>query len=305
LPSVTIPSSVTSIGTAAFAGCNNLASVNISDLTAWCNIKFNNNESNPLCYAHHLYYKGNEITNLVIPNSITSMGSYTFTGCSGLATVSIPNSVTSIGGSAFSGCSGLTSVSIPSSVKSIEGYAFANCEEMTDVYCFAEKLSQNNWWGHEGLYAAPSAFFESYPQVMILHVPVASVDEYRSMEPWSQFKTIVTLETGEIPIIPKCATPEISYANGEIFLSCETEGVEFVSEVTVADAKKYYDSEFTLSQTYKITVYATKAGYENSDVATREIVVEKEQTTLFGDLDKDGKVNVADHVKLSDIIMNQ
>ena len=45
--------------------------------------------------------------------------------------------------------------------------------------------------------------------------------------------------------------------------------------------------------------------HENSDVATREIVIENGQTTLFGDLNKDGKVNVADHVKLSDIILNK
>ena len=140
---------------------------------------------------------------------------------------------------------------------------------------------------------------------MTLHVPAASIETYRSMEPWILFKAIVPLEDGDIPTIQKCATPEISYADGKVSLSCETEGVELISEVTVADAKKYYDSEFTLSQTYKITVYATKAGYENSDVATREIVIENGQTALFGDLNKDGKVNVADHVKLSDIIMNK
>ena len=103
-------------------------------------------------------------------------------------------------------------------------------------------------------------------------VPAASIEAYRSTEPWSKFKTIVALEDGDTPTIQKCATPEISFANGKVTLSCETEGVDFISEVTVADAKKYYDSEFTLSQTYILTVYATKAGYENSDIATREIV---------------------------------
>ena len=74
----------------------------------------------------------------------------------------------------------------------------------------------------------------------------------------------------------------------------------------VEDAKDYYDSEFPLSQTYKITVYATKAGYENSDVATREIVIKGDNKAIIvGDVDGDDKVNVADHVKLSDIIMNK
>ena len=115
----------------------------------------------------------------------------------------------------------------------------------------------------------------------------------------------MALDDGDNPEIKKCATPEIGYANGKLDFTCETEGVEFVSEVIVVDAKKYYDASVTLSQTYKVTVYATKAGYENSDVATREIVIEKGPSSLFGDLNKDGKVNVADHVKLSDIIMNK
>lgn len=103
------------------------------------------------------------------------------------------------------------------------------------------------------------------------------------------------------PDTPKCATPEISYVNGKISLSCKTKDVEYVSEVTVSDAKKYYGSEFTLSQIYKISVYATKDGYENSDTVTAEFTANGK----LGDLNGDGKINVADHVKLSDIIMNQ
>jgi hypothetical protein len=213
--------------------------------------------------------------------------------------------VTSIGGGAFASCSDLTSVTIGSGVNSIWQQVFGNCDELTDVYCLAEKVSKDAYVGHEGLYTDPDAFKDSYPQYITLHVPAASIEVYRSTVPWSLFKAITPLEDGDNPEIKKCATPEISYANGKVSLSCETEGVEFISEVTVADAKKYYDSEFTLSQTYIITVYATKAGYENSDVATREIVIENSQTSLLGDLNKDGKVNVADHVKLSDIIMNK
>ena len=64
---------------------------------------------------------------MTIPNSVTSIGSYAFSGCSGLTSVTIPNSVTSIGSYAFSGCSGLTSVTIPNSVTSIGSYAFSGC----------------------------------------------------------------------------------------------------------------------------------------------------------------------------------
>ena len=133
LTSVTIPNSVTSIGGMAFWNCSGLTSVNISDLAAWCNIKFGGDSSNPLYYAHHLYISGKEITNLVIPNSVTSICNYAFQECSGLTSVTIPNSVTSIGQQAFSGCKGLTSVTIGNSVTSIGNSAFNWCSGLTSI----------------------------------------------------------------------------------------------------------------------------------------------------------------------------
>ena len=108
LKSVTIPNSVTEIGDNAFYGCSGLTKVEISDLAAWCRISFGNYSSNPLNYANHLYLNGSEIKDLVIPNSVTSIGYSAFSNCSGLTSVTIGNSVTSIGDSAFYGCSGLT-----------------------------------------------------------------------------------------------------------------------------------------------------------------------------------------------------
>ena len=133
LTSVEIPNSVTSIGTYAFSGCTGLTSVNIEDVAAWCNIEFDDYTANPLYYAKNLYLNGEKVTELVIPNSVTSIGGYAFSGCSGLTSVVIPNSLTSIGYSAFSGCSGLTSVVIPNSVNSIGDWAFYNCENLKMV----------------------------------------------------------------------------------------------------------------------------------------------------------------------------
>ena len=111
-----IGNSVTSIGDNAFYNCSGLTSVQVSDLAAWCNINFSNNESNPLYYAHHLYLNNTEVKNLSIPNSVNTIRSYAFYGCSGLTFVTIPNSVTYIGDEAFYGCSGLTSVNINNNV---------------------------------------------------------------------------------------------------------------------------------------------------------------------------------------------
>ena len=180
---------------------------------------------------------------------------------------------------------------------------------MTDVYCKPEKVAKS--YGGTGLYTSPSAFDNSYPEYILLHVPSASIAAYRAIEPWSKFKDIVALEGGDIPETPKCATPIISVINDKISFSCATEGVEFISEVTVSDAKKYYDSEINLSKKYIVSVYATKTGYLNSDVATKEIEISggsneggnNSGPTLQGDVNGDGKVDVADHVALSSIIM--
>jgi len=133
LTSITIPSSVTSIGSGAFSDCSSLTAVHITDLEAWCKIEFAYYGSNPLSYANHLYLNGKEVKDLIIPNSITSIRSYVFSGCSSLTSVTIPNSVTSIGDNAFSGCSSLTSVTIPNSVTSIGDNAFSGCSSLTSI----------------------------------------------------------------------------------------------------------------------------------------------------------------------------
>ena len=73
------------------------------------------------------------LTSITIPNSVTSIGGSAFSGCSGLTSITIPDGVTSIGSYAFQNCSGLTSVIIPNSVTSIGSYAFQNCSSLTSV----------------------------------------------------------------------------------------------------------------------------------------------------------------------------
>ena len=92
----TIPSSVTSIGSDAFAYCSGL-------------------------------------TNITIPSSVTSIGDRAFYACSSLTNITIPNSVTSIGWRAFADCSGLTNITISNSVTSVEADAFENCSGLTNI----------------------------------------------------------------------------------------------------------------------------------------------------------------------------
>lgn len=128
--SITIPSSVTTIKWDAFSFCSGLTRVNISDIVAWCNMTCN---SNPLFYAHHLYLNGNEVTDLVIPEGVTTIRNETFMLCTGLTSVTIGDDVTTIGNNAFEGCTSLTSVSIGNSVTTIGGVAFESCTSLVNV----------------------------------------------------------------------------------------------------------------------------------------------------------------------------
>ena len=134
LTSITIPDSVTSIGYSAFSGCAGLTSVYYTgDIAGWCGISFSYQYANPLYYAGNLYIDGQLVTDLVIPDSVTKIKDYAFSGCTGLTSVTIGNSVTSIEYSAFEGCTGLTSITIPDSVTSIGDYAFEDCTGLTSV----------------------------------------------------------------------------------------------------------------------------------------------------------------------------
>ena len=134
---VTMGNSVTAIGEVAFNECESLTKVNISSVESWCKIIFDvpngddysypSGLSNPLYYAQHLYMNDQEITNLVIPNSITTINDYAFYCCSGFTSVNIGDAVTSIGTSAFGGCTEMTSLRLGNSVSTIGDNAFYGC----------------------------------------------------------------------------------------------------------------------------------------------------------------------------------
>ncbi len=253
LTSVTIGNSVESIGEEAFYECSGLTSVTIP----------NSVES----IGEEAFYECSGLTSVTIPNSVKSIGNWAFEGCSGLTSVTIPNSVKSIGNYAFYKCSGLTSVTIGNSVTSIGWNAFHGCSELLDVYCYAEKVPSTS----------NDAFDGSYPEYITLHVPDASVESYRTTEPWSSFGKIVGLsgdepEQPEQPEVEKCVTPVVTYAEGKLSFSCETEGAQFVTDITDTDIKKHYDAEIELSATYNIEVFATKANCENSDTVSVALV---------------------------------
>ena len=170
LKSVTIGSSVTSIGNLAFSSCYNLQDIYITDIAAWCNISGLDNLMRYCASNKKLYINDELATSITIPNGVTAIPSYAFSGCTWLTRVTIGKGVTSIDKSAFLECrnlqdiyiteigawcniSGLdnlmgygsskknlyinnelvTSIIIPDGVTAIPSYAFYKCSSLTSV----------------------------------------------------------------------------------------------------------------------------------------------------------------------------
>ena len=126
LNSITIPSGLQSIGMAAFTSLTSIESVYITDLKRWLNIDFDNMASNPLYYsASNLYLNGKLVTQLIIPDGVTEIPKYAFSGYKNLTSITIPASVTSIGTEAFDECYKLIEV-INNSSLTIEAGSTSN-----------------------------------------------------------------------------------------------------------------------------------------------------------------------------------
>lgn len=173
ITSVTIPDSVTEIGSNAFAGCTNLTSVNYigdwskltiqsgnpavedavnaqlfdfaftPDNTAVIVTKYNGiaadvtipsrYKGKPVTAINNAVFPNSAVTSVTIPDSVTSIPDAAFVNCSELTNISIPNSVTYIGLSAFSSCTSLKSITLPSSLRSISEALFFGCSQLTTI----------------------------------------------------------------------------------------------------------------------------------------------------------------------------
>ena len=213
---------------------------------------------------------------VVIPDEVTYMGR--------------TRKVTSIREDAFASCKGLTSVTIGNSVTSIGMDAFDGVD-LTSVVSLIENPFAITGRGTDGSTFTQNTFYNA-----TLYVPKGTIEKYQSTAGWKDF-VFIEEGTGEEP--KKCATPTISVINGEFKFNCDTEDVEYQWEIT----QKGNSSSGSLTGVYKVSVYVTKDGYEDSDVATAEFTMSG--GGLKGDTNGDGKVDVDDVVQTVNIILGE
>lgn len=157
------------------------------------------------------------------------------------------------------------------------------------MFCYGESVP----------YTSSNAFDDSYIDYATLHVTEVAYESYRTTEPWSNFGTIKVID-GETPIVEKCATPTITYANGKVRFACETEGVEFVPSIMVTPNQLQNGNELAIGGTFTVSVYAVKEGYDNSDTATMTI-----NMSQMGDVNADGELNAADITAVVNAILGK
>ena len=159
LTNVIIGNNVKHIPSYAFFDCFNFANIYITDLAAWCNISgledlmgYGTNETYGSSNKQ-LYLKNKRITNLIIPDGVTSIGDCAFRFCTSLTSITIPDGVTFIGDSTFYGCKGLTSITIPDSVTSIGKLGFFCCEGLTNAIIGnrVTSIGDSTFYGCKGL----------------------------------------------------------------------------------------------------------------------------------------------------------
>lgn len=199
ITSVTIPDSVTEIGSNAFADCTNLTSVHYEG--DWSNLTIQSGnpavqdaaneqlfdfkftldntavivtqytgtaadvtipsryKGKPVTTIGHAAFFNSAVTSVTIPDSVTSISDDAFVNCPQLTNISIPNSVTHIGFSAFHSCRSLKSITLPSSLSTISEALFLGCSQLTTIHIPVSVTSIEN----DAFAGCPSSMTVTYP----------------------------------------------------------------------------------------------------------------------------------------------
>ena len=174
-------------------------------------------------------------------------------------------------------------------------YKYSGCSNLTSVVSLIE-----NPFSIAGKNSDNSTFDLDVFNNVSLYVPVGTIDKYKATAGWKDFWFIEESTGGAPPTPEQCATPTITYYNGKVRFTCETEGVEFVPTVTCTPRKLQNGNEMEIGGTFTISVYATKDGYDDSDLATMTVNISQ-----MGDVDADGHISISDVTSLVNLLLGK
>jgi len=129
LTSIVIPKGVVSLGNSMFSSCTSLSSIVVEEGNPTYDSR--NNCNAIIETATNTLLSGCQ--NTVIPTDVTTIGSFSFYGCTGLTEVSFPEGITTISDRAFYGCSNIQSLTFPSTLTTISEWAFSKCSSIPSI----------------------------------------------------------------------------------------------------------------------------------------------------------------------------
>ena len=297
LTAITLPAKLQGLGASAFESCSALAEVtlltasdqeftvgadafagtavervNIAHLDSWISTNFSNPQANPASISHHIYQGGAEVINAVVPEGPIAMNNNVFYGCSALKSLRLPASLKTVNDNTLYGCTALETVYVRA----------ANPPYFTGTL-------------------DPMAMDDVFQKARLC-VPTGRDNKYRADVWWGRFTNVSGSVTDA-----QCATPTIAYSGDKLTFTCSTAGVDFVYDIQVADDKSGIGNNVPMSTVYTVSVYATKAGMSDSDVATANITMGTGSggAGLKGDVNEDGVVNISDAVTVWNIILGK
>ena len=269
LKSVSLGRNVKYIGNGAFSGASKLVDIYLGEeLDSIDSSAFSECDSlKKIVLPQTLRYIGPwafgkccNLNSVTLPAQLKEIGSRAFYYCSALSEIVVPDSVTSIEESTFEGCYNLNSVTLPAQLKEIGRNAFKGCQ-LKEITCYsAIPPSCDNY--EFKTYGTPT-----------LYVYESAMPLYKETYPWSQFKMEAMADGGSGP--EQCATPIVSFADGRLHFTCDTEGAEVFYTLKCPDVISYEklltSEDVPLEAYYEITCYAKAKGYLRSHVANAKL----------------------------------
>ncbi len=141
---ISLPATLRSIGKSAFGFCTGIQNVIVEDLAAWCGVILANEQSNPLCFGAQLHTPEGKVKDLVIPDSVSTIGTYAFYKCGSIKSVTLGSGVKEIKNYAFAQCDSLTTVTMSDSVEAMGNAVFEKCKKLNEVKLSAALVNIGN-----------------------------------------------------------------------------------------------------------------------------------------------------------------
>ena len=302
--SVTIPSTVTFIDYEAFgAEYSDLKAVYISDLTAWCNMEFGGTfKSNPIEFGAKLYLNNNLVTDLVIPDGVTSIGSEAFAKYQYLTSVTIPDSVETIGWGSFSGCDNLTKVTLGNGVTNIRTGAFSSCSSLKNIaipdnivsieqgaFSGCDNLEYNEY--DNGCYLGNNANpYLVLTKVTDTSITSCTIADTTKMIVDSVFQQCINLESIAIP-------DSVTTIGSGAFVNCPN-----LANITIGKGVSSIGSQaFAYNTKAVFNIDENNANYSSS--TDGKMLLSKDQTTLLAYPSAEGDITIPESVTKIEIFV--